>query len=120
MMNYDKNKFSECISNIIKNIHYTSSCPSFYKIILKKESTSDNNCSNSFIYFLLSEIFYKDNKEIADNLKTFSETGHIIIGNYTKDVAETKISSANECAVENGVALKISLRRGENDAIKKS
>ncbi|MDA0781937.1 MAG: hypothetical protein PQ612_01950 [Rickettsiales bacterium] len=118
IMNYDKNKFSECISNIIKNIHYSSHYPSFYDIIIKNE-TGNKNESNSFVYYLLSEVFHKDNKQISNELKIFSKTDRIILKNYTKDVAETKILFANESAFESGITLNISLRRGESNAIKK-
>lgn len=118
-MNYDKNKFSECISNIIKNIHYSSHYPSFYDIIIKSESNNRNE-SNSFIYYILSEVFHKNNKEISDELKIFSKTGRIILKNYTKDIAETKVLFANESAFDSGVNVNISLRRGEHNAVKKS
>ena len=117
-MNYDKNKFSECISNIIKNIHYSSHYPAFYDIIIKSES-GDRNESNGFVYFVLSEIFHKSNKESSDELKIFSKTGRIILKNFTKDIAETKVMFASESAHESGVNVNISLRRGEHNAIQK-
>jgi len=113
-MSYNK-KFTECISNIIKNINYNTTAPSFYKIIFKK----DDSYSQNFLYLILIDVFKKDHREISDYFKTLDKTGKLALGPYTKDVAETKISSTKECAFANGKQVNISLQEGEHNVIKK-
>jgi ATP-dependent Clp protease adapter protein ClpS len=117
-MSYDKNKFSECISNIIKDINCSSHCPSFYEVIITRDAER-NNESQTLTYYLLSEVFNKDNLEIAKQINILSQTGEISLGKYTKDIAETKILCAKKCAFEGGETVNISIRRGEHNAIKK-
>jgi ATP-dependent Clp protease adaptor protein ClpS len=113
----DKRKKLEKYVSILSNagekkLYY----PSMYEIILKHKN---NQCRDTF-YFILASVFRKTDEESAKSIIELEESGHISCGVYTKEVAETKILTATECAFENGGTLKFIMRKGKHNVIEKS
>lgn len=66
--------------------------PSFYQVVI----TKDEHTSSEFLQLMLGEIFFVSTEQSDNELSNFNNSGRLICGVYTYDVAESKLSQMLE------------------------
>ena len=75
--------------------------PSMYVVILHNDSMTPR----TFVVVALKKCFQKNEKEAKAIMQTAHETGSAVVGNFSREIAESKAAKANDFSVENGYVL---------------
>ena len=76
--------------------------PKKYKVIL----LNDDYTTMDFVIFILINVFYKDYDNAYDIMMKIHDQGSAICGEYTLDVATTKVNEVKDLSQENEYPLK--------------
>ncbi len=76
--------------------------PKKYKVIL----LNDDYTTMDFVIFILMNVFYKEYENAYDIMLNIHEKGSGICGEYTLDVATTKVNEVKNLAIEQEHPLK--------------
>lgn len=79
--------------------------PRMYKVVI----LNDDFTSQEFVVELLKKFFNKNDTEANMIMLLVHKSGKGLVGTYTKDIAETKVSVATDYARKNGFPLMLSL-----------
>lgn len=75
--------------------------PKLYKVILH----NDDYTTMEFVVHILQKIFHKNHAEATHIMLYVHRKGRAVVGVYTYDVAETKVTQVTELARESGYPL---------------
>ncbi|MBC2714252.1 MAG: ATP-dependent Clp protease adapter ClpS [Desulfobacteraceae bacterium] len=81
--------------------------PPMYKVLLH----NDDYTTMEFVVELLMSVFHKTFEDATRIMLNVHKTGHGVCGIYTFEIAETKVETAHELAMERGFPLKSSIEK---------
>ncbi|MBF0467076.1 MAG: ATP-dependent Clp protease adapter ClpS [Nitrospirae bacterium] len=97
----------EIKESIETNVKEKFKTPSLYKVIL----LNDNYTTMDFVVYVLRHIFNKPTDEATRLMLNVHRQGSAVCGIYTKDIAETKIATVHDLAMQHGFPLKCTMEQ---------
>jgi len=98
---------SETEGEIVSEIRDKITEPPMYKVLLH----NDDYTTMEFVVEILMSIFHKTIEDATRIMLNVHKTGQGICGIYTFEVAETKVETTRELAMERGFPLKSSFEK---------
>jgi ATP-dependent Clp protease adaptor protein ClpS len=96
--------------------YYNGERPNFYNIYL----VNNNKTPVSFYVFIIEEFFHQSKNNLIESFNQLRKNGYVCYGNFTKDVAESKISNIVSVSRSSNYSLKCIMSKDDNYVIKKS
>ncbi len=76
--------------------------PSMYKVFL----LNDDYTTMDFVVYILEKVFHKSPADATSIMLSVHNNGKGLCGVYTRDIAETKVTTVHRLAKKNGFPLK--------------